>query len=237
MTGVFATYAEPIEPWMGSLQTVYSMQFNHLKGNYGIWFEVMPALPGLSALLTPWTSGREHKRTMTRLSHTAAQIVLVRDTGEGRITLDRHGDPVIHYFPNETDRAHLVRGAQELVRIAVAGGAVRVGTLHARPMLLEAEGGKPGAVGEKPLQRFLGEIEGRGVTPNRIGLGTAHQMGTCRMGASAKTAVTDPYGEVYGTRGLFVADGSLMPTAAGVNPMLSIYGLAYRVAGYIKSRG
>ena len=35
-------------------------------------------------------------------------------------------------------------------------------------------------------------------------------------------------------RGLFVADGSLLPTAAGVNPMLSIYGLTYRVAQAIK---
>jgi cholesterol oxidase len=38
-------------------------------------------------------------------------------------------------------------------------------------------------------------------------------------------------------RGLFVADGSLMPTAAGVNPMLSIYALAHRVAQHITSRG
>ena len=36
---------------------------------------------------------------------------------------------------------------------------------------------------------------------------------------------------------LFVADGSLLPTAAGVNPMLSIYGLTYRVAQAIKARG
>jgi choline dehydrogenase-like flavoprotein len=212
------------------------MQFAHLKGNYGIWFEVMPAQPGLAALLTPWAGGREHKQTMTRLGHVAAQIVLARDTGEGHIALDPHGDPIIHYWPNETDQKHLLRGVNELTRIALAGGAVGVGTLHAAPLLLESEGHKPGAVTDKALKQFLGTVERRGVVPNRLLLGTAHQMGTCRMGASPKTAVTDPYGAVYGVRGLYVADGSLMPTAAGVNPMLSIYALSYRVAQYIKSR-
>ena len=61
-------------------------------------------------------------------------------------------------------------------------------------------------------------------------------MGTCRMGGSAKTAVADPYGEVYGVRGLFVADASTFPTASGVNPMLTTMAMAYRVAQHIKAR-
>jgi choline dehydrogenase-like flavoprotein len=62
-------------------------------------------------------------------------------------------------------------------------------------------------------------------------------VGTCRLGADAKTAVADPYGEVHGVRGLFVADASGFPTASGVNPMLSTMALAYRVAQHIKTRG
>jgi choline dehydrogenase-like flavoprotein len=49
--------------------------------------------------------------------------------------------------------------------------------------------------------------------------------------------VADPYGEVHGVRGLFVADASGFPTASGVNPMLSTMALAYRVAQHIKTRG
>ena len=52
-------YAEPIQPWKGSLQTVYSPQFAHLQGDYGIRFEVMPAHPGLMGLFTPWENAPE----------------------------------------------------------------------------------------------------------------------------------------------------------------------------------
>ncbi len=230
-------YAEPIEPWTGSLQTVVSPQFADLDHGHGIRFEVMPGHPGLMASLLPWASGQAHKQSLARLAHSAAFIVLTRDTGEGQITLDRHGDPVIHYWPNETDRRHLVRGMQEVTRIVFAGGGVGVSSLHAPPLRLDSEGGVPGAVSKARLDRYLAELERRGVVLNRVGLGTAHQMGTCRLGADAKTAVADPYGEVHGVRGLFVADASGFPTASGVNPMLSTMALAYRVAQHIKTRG
>jgi choline dehydrogenase-like flavoprotein len=232
-----ATYEEPVEAWKGSLQTVYSRQFANLKDNYGVWFEVAPAHPGMLALVTPWGSGLEHKREMRNVARVAGMIALTRDTGEGHITLDRQGDPILHYWPSDTDRRHLVRGMQEQARIAFAGGATRVAMLHTPTLILEAEGGRPGAVIEQKLNAYLREIEHRGIIPNQPMLFSAHQMGTARMGADPKTSVTDPQGEVHGVRGLFVADGSLLPTAAGVNPMLSIYGLAYRVAQAIKARG
>jgi choline dehydrogenase-like flavoprotein len=234
VTGAF--YEEPVEAWKGSLQTVYSRQFANLKDNYGIWFEVAPAHPGMLALATPWGSGVEHKSEMRNAAHEAAMIVLARDTGEGHITLDRQGDPILHYWPSETDRRHLIRGMQEQARIAFAGGATRVAMLHTPTLILEAEGGRPGAVSEQKLNAYLREIEHRGINPNQPMLFSAHQMGTARMGSDPKTAATDPQGEIHGVRGLFVADGSLLPTAAGVNPMLSIYGLTYRVAQAIKAR-
>jgi choline dehydrogenase-like flavoprotein len=231
-----AFYEEQIEPWKGSLQTVYSRQFANLKDDYGIWFEVAPVHPGMLGLATPWGSGAEHKSEMRNAAHEAAMIVLARDTGEGHITLDRQGDPILHYWPSETDRRHLVRGMQELARIGFAGGATRVAMLHTPRLALEAEGMRPGAVSEQRLNAFAQEIERRGIVPNQPMLFSAHQMGTARMGSDPKTSATDPQGEVHGVRGLFVADGSLLPTAAGVNPMLSIYGLTYRVAQAIKAR-
>ena len=93
----------------------------------------------------------------------------------------------------------------------------------------------PGAVGPARLERFLGEIARRDIAPNRLPLFSAHQMGTCRMGADRSTSVADPYGQVHGVRGLFVADASGFPTASGVNPMLTVMALAYRVAQRIKA--
>ena len=70
---------------------------------------------------------------------------------------------------------------------------------------------------------------------NRVMMFTAHQMGTCRMGADPKTSVTDEHGEVHGVKGLFVCDGSLFPAPSGVNPMLSIMSLVYSNCQYIKT--
>jgi choline dehydrogenase-like flavoprotein len=229
-------YAEPIEMWRGSLQTVYCDQFMQLQGGYGIWLELAPGHPGLIGLATPWDGAQAHKQLMTRAGYEAAFIVLARDTGEGRITLNRQGDPIVTYWPNATDRAHLVRGMQEVARIALAGGAIGVGTLHTPQLLLETEGGRPGAVSERQLQDYLQAIERRGIIPNNPLLFTAHQMGTCRLGADRRTSVADPRGEVRGVRGLFVADASTFPTAAGVNPMLPTMAMAYRVAQTVRER-
>ena len=57
---------------------------------------------------------------------------------------------------------------------------------------------------------------------------TVHLMGTCGMGGDPTRHVCDPYGKVYDTEGLYVADASLLPGAVGVNPMETIMALATR---------
>ncbi len=57
-----------------------------------------------------------------------------------------------------------------------------------------------------------------------------HQAGTCRMGDDPATSVTDRWGRVWGHDNLHVADASLHVTNGGVNPVLTILALAYRVS-------
>jgi choline dehydrogenase-like flavoprotein len=237
VTASGALYPDPVETWTGSLQTVYTDHFAHLRGDYGFRIEVMPAHPGLLGLATPWNSGQELKQLMTRVRHQAVYIVLTRDTGEGHITLDKQGDPVLHYWPNAVDRGHLARGMQEVTRIGFAGGATTINHNFSPLLSFQSEEGRPGAVTDGTMKRYLGEIERRGIAPNRVVVGTAHQMGTCRLGGSAKTAVARPDGQVYGVEGLYIGDASGFPTASGVNPMLSTMALAYHVAQQIKARG
>jgi choline dehydrogenase-like flavoprotein len=56
-----------------------------------------------------------------------------------------------------------------------------------------------------------------------------HQAGTCRMGTDPRSSVTDEWGRVWGHDGVTVADGSLHVTNGGVNPVLTILALAWRV--------
>lgn len=59
---------------------------------------------------------------------------------------------------------------------------------------------------------------------------TAHPLGGCAMADDPATSVVDDHGEVWGYPGLYVVDGSIVPTALAVNPSLTIAALAERAA-------
>ena len=59
---------------------------------------------------------------------------------------------------------------------------------------------------------------------------TAHPLGGCAISDSPINGVTNDCGEVWGYKGLYIADGSLLPAALGVNPSATISALAERVA-------
>jgi choline dehydrogenase-like flavoprotein len=64
----------------------------------------------------------------------------------------------------------------------------------------------------------------------KVGLdGTAHVDGTL-MASADSDAVVDVNGAVFGISGLYVVDGSILPRSSRVNPSLSIYAWALRVA-------
>jgi choline dehydrogenase-like flavoprotein len=60
-----------------------------------------------------------------------------------------------------------------------------------------------------------------------------HEAGTCAMGRTPRDSVTDRYGGVWGTPRLFIADASVMPTALGTYPTLTLVALALRTAAHI----
>lgn len=65
--------------------------------------------------------------------------------------------------------------------------------------------------------------------------GTAHLMGSCRMGDDPATSVVNPDGRTWDVPNLWICDGSLFPTSGGVNPSLTIQAMACRIADRIKT--
>lgn len=65
----------------------------------------------------------------------------------------------------------------------------------------------------------------------------SHAVGTVRMGAVPGAAPLTAEGRFRGVENLFVADGSFMPTSAGVNPSLTIAANALRTARFIIGDG
>ncbi|GAB3983085.1 hypothetical protein GCM10029978_088590 [Actinoallomurus acanthiterrae] len=59
---------------------------------------------------------------------------------------------------------------------------------------------------------------------------TVHPGGGAPMGRHAGEGVCDPYGEVYGFPGLYIADGAALPGAVGPNPSLTIAALSDRMS-------
>ena len=57
---------------------------------------------------------------------------------------------------------------------------------------------------------------------------TVHPLGGCPMADDPARGVTDHRGRVHGYDGLYVLDGSIVPTALGVNPSKTIAALAER---------
>jgi choline dehydrogenase-like flavoprotein len=87
-------------------------------------------------------------------------------------------------------------------------------------------------------------LEGAGATKvwrNHIDAITGnavHQHGTLRMGDDPDASVVDAACRAHSVPNLYVVDGSVFPTASGVNPTLTIMANAWRVAdGIARHRG
>jgi len=71
----------------------------------------------------------------------------------------------------------------------------------------------------------------------------SHPLGGCRMAHDVTQGVVDEFGRVFDQtkqhdeqpwyNGLYIADASIIPTALGVNPSLTITALALRIADKI----
>lgn len=226
-------YPEKVYAWQGVLQSAYSDQFVHLDGNYGYKLEAAPGHPGLFGLARPWLSARDYREQMTRGAHLAPIIIVVRDKGEGTVSVDRAGEPVVEYVVSAYDRQHIAHGLGRMARIHFAAGAAEVMSLQNKATYVERSAHT--ALHEQQLRDFDRQVARHGLGANRILMFSAHQMGTCRMGADPRTSVADEHNQVHGVKNLFICDSSVFPSASGVNPMLSVMALAHRASQYIKT--
>ena len=221
VVAVSGIYGEPMSPWSGVPQSVMSDAYAGVAGAWGFRIEAAPTHPGLIASGFPWWDSAGHREAMVLAGRIASFLAIVRDRGTGRVDAGRDGTVTVRYAPGPQDRELLRLAALELARLHRAAGAERIVPLVTPP--LEWRRGRP-------FEPWLDALKARPIASNRVLLFTAHQMSSCRIGLSPRTSVADPDGQVHGVRGLWVTDSSAMPSASGVNPMLSLMALAHRTA-------
>jgi len=225
-TAVLADMDEDVRPWTGTVQAHYSDQFADLDQGYGFKLETAPVHPSLQALAVPWESAAQYRERMTRLPRTALAGILLRDRFGGRVSIDRDGVPIVDYRLSRYDAGHLRRAIAAGAEVLEAAGAREIWLPLARSISY-----RPGP--RRAREEWLHRVDVAGWGPNELLLVTFHQMASCRMGASARTSVVDAEHRVWGVPGLYVVDASVFPTASGVNPMLTVMGIAHRAAGAI----
>lgn len=223
---VLGRYAERIAPFYGAPQSISSHAFIEREG-IGFFLELAPMQPMLAAS-AGWASRGVLARMMRDLPHLSGILALHVDgllPGDegGTVTLKADGRPRLDY-PTRPALVEAMRASHEVVaRIHLAAGAEWVGTTHRRTVEITRESELP-----RLGQRSYGALE--------HAIFSAHQMGGCAMGADPERHVVDPQLAVRGVGRLAVVDGSVLPTALGVNPSQTIYGLAHHFAPSLADR-
>ena len=132
---------------------------------------------------------------------------------DNRVTLNRDGEIVLSYTPNNLE-------AYKRLRKKLENLMKQQTKCH--------EHGHDCHVGLFARNLFIGQ---------RIPLaGVAHQNGTIRFGRDPKTSVLDPNCKAHDVDNLYVVDGSIFPSSGAVNPALTIIANALRVADHLKQR-
>jgi choline dehydrogenase-like flavoprotein len=227
---VGGVYEQPIEGWIGQIQSALSDEFKQCEGEHGFLIEATTVAPAIVAMSMPWQDGLSHKQLLERkLTHMAPFISVARDHGEGQVVIDEHGRAVTRWsFDDEVDARLFRRATVELARLQRAAGAKEIISFY--------QDGLSWREGED-FDEFLAALEAGSLEANDVAAFTAHQMGSCRMGSDPADSVADGRGELHDTKGVWIGDGSAFPTAPGVNPMISIMSLAHSTAGTILAAG
>jgi choline dehydrogenase-like flavoprotein len=132
---------------------------------------------------------------------------------ENRVTLDREGNIVLSYTPNNVEAHEKLRRTLEQYMRRQRTCSVHGDSCH------------QGLFGRS---LFLGQ---------RIPLaGVAHQNGTIRFGRDPGTSALDVDCNAHEVDNLYVVDGSFFPSSAAVNPALTIMANALRVGDRIATR-
>ena len=188
----------------------------------GIMFEGASTPLDVTAVAIPWV-GRRFMEVMDHYMNVATFGVMIQDKSRGEVRTGPGGAPLILYSMNRDDLARMQRGVEILTDVFLRAGAKRV-----MPMVVGCE--------EVTDQDGLARLRRMRLGGGDFDVSAFHPLGTCRMGTEPARSCVVPDGEAHDVAGLFVADGSTIPSSLGANPQMTIMAFGLRTAEALDAR-
>jgi choline dehydrogenase-like flavoprotein len=220
---VNGVYAEPVASWSGQIQSAVSFGMSHCEDEAGFLIESLTLSPALWSGAMSFADPVDHRRQMQKMAHMATWHGVSHDHGSGRVVLGSDGEAVVDWsLTDPVDQRVAARAHVEVARLHHDAGAEEISTFHFTPRRWRR--------GED-FDAYVRTLEA--TPPEEYTAYTAHQMSSCRLGADPATSVADGRGQLHDTPGVWVGDASALPTAPGINPMITLMALADLTAGHI----
>ncbi|MEM9725467.1 MAG: GMC family oxidoreductase [Pseudomonadota bacterium] len=221
-------FDEELKPWWGAPHTFLVDHFER-EMEHGFRLEGANFMPGLFASALNWEGGAAHKEMAEKMRRAGPYIARIRGHGgDGHVALNDDGEGQFYYtMTNEEDLETMRLGVASVIRLLATAGAEEIILLGDAPRWRLGE----------DLDAYIDRVKQIPLGYGGIPVFSAHQMGTCRMGADPATSVADARGELHDTPGVWIGDASGFPTASGTNPMWSVMALAHRTAEHIAETG
>jgi choline dehydrogenase-like flavoprotein len=204
-TGITAGFEQRVAPWSGVMQSV---GIEELHESDGVLIEATGSPPGMGAISAPGYGAHLLGR-LDRAANRAMIGAMIADEPSGRVFGSR--SPIVSYRLAKADERRLSLAIEAMARVMLAAGASDV----------ELGGGAPAVRSEPELKAAMPHLNVR-----RLRLAGFHPTGTAAAGSDPARHPVDPEGRLRGVEGVWVADGSILPSCPGVNPQLSIMAMA-----------
>jgi choline dehydrogenase-like flavoprotein len=214
---VGARFDEEVRGWDGVMQSYAVDEWSE----QGLLLEATFTPLAFGGQWLPGT-GPEHQERLLNYGHVASTGVHLSDRSSGRVGLARDGSLRITYDLTREDAGRLSFGIARAVELFYAAGAREVYPQIAGVPRIGPEG--------------VAELEASPPPASSLRLEAFHPMGTARMDADPERGVVGIDGAVHGAERLYVADGSLLPSSIGVNPMMTIIAMASHVSRELANR-
>jgi choline dehydrogenase-like flavoprotein len=204
-TGITAGFEQAVVPWSGVMQSV---GIEELHESEGVLIEATGSPPGMGAISAPGY-GTHLLGRLDRAADRAMIGAMIADEPSGRVFGSRA--PIVSYRLAKADERRLAVAIEAMARVMLAAGASDV----------ELGGGAPAVRSEAELGAAMQRLDVR-----RLRLAGFHPSGTAAAGSDPARHPVDPEGRLRGINGVWVADGSILPSCPGVNPQVSIMAMA-----------